>query len=98
MGIEARGQFIEDDDWRIVDQREHDEEALLLPAGERTERCISLVVYFPPLQQWLSGDRMVVKGGKEPERLGDAQPVLQCGLLELNPDLLTDRVGLLLWI
>lgn len=42
LRVESGGEFIEEYDFRIVDERERDEEALLLSAGERHEPGVAL--------------------------------------------------------
>ena len=43
LRVEAGGELVEEDDFRIVDEREGDEEALLLAAGEIHEPGVALV-------------------------------------------------------
>ena len=84
--VEPGGHLVEKDELRIVDQRQGDEQALALPAGEPVKGGLALVREAPLLHDLppvvpAGGDR-----GEQVERLPHAHVVGQRRLLQLGAD------------
>src|SRR5690606_454599 len=86
LRIEAGGQLVEKDDVRVVDERQGDEQTLLLSTRQRHEPCISLVGEAQLLEQPRAVDGAWVEC--RPQRHGFAylDALLQLRLLQLHAD------------
>ncbi len=94
LGVEAGGQLVEKDQFRIVDQREGNEQSLLLAARQGHEPGISLVDEAKLFEQAFGVDRFLpVKGRPEVDGLPHFDALLQLCLLELNSNSLLQMVN-----
>jgi hypothetical protein len=75
--IQALGQLVEEDHLGLVDEREGDEEPLLLAAGVAGEGCLPLSLQLPGVQDGTPWDTLGGEGGEEVQRLPDPDPVGQ---------------------
>ena len=91
--IQALGQLVEEDHLGLVDEREGDEEPLLLAAGEAGEGCLPLSLQPPGVQDGTPWDTLGGEGGEEVQRLPYPDPVGQRRLLELAADAPAQLVG-----
>ncbi len=93
LRVQPGGQFVEKHHLGIVDQRERNEQSLLLAAREGHEPGISLVDQAKLFEQPFAVDRiLVVKGSPEVDSLPHFDPLLQLRLLELNSNPLLQLV------
>src|ERR1700693_2236664 len=87
LGIETGGQLVEENNFGIVDQRESNEEPLLLTAGKIHKPSVALVGESETFEEAFGIDGfLVVKRGPEVHGLPHLDTFLQLGLLELNSD------------
>src|ERR1700719_717889 len=87
LGIETGGQLVEKNKFGIVDQRESNEESLLLTAGKIHKPSVALVGEAEALKAAFgAGGFLAVKRGPEVDGLPHFDAFLQLGLLELNSD------------
>ena len=93
LRVESRGELVEEHHLGVVDERERDEEPLLLPAREAHERGIALFRESELLEQGATVDRARVERRPEIDRFPDADTLLQLRLLELDADALLQRLG-----
>ena len=92
-GVQPRRQLVEHRDLRVADERQRDREPLALAAGELGERAVLQPVEPQRGRQLARVGRRAVEGREQVERLADAQPVGQLGLLELRAEELAQRGG-----
>ena len=76
-----------------MDERECDEEALLLPAREGHEPGVALAVEAQAGEQRLAVHHAFVERRPEVHRLPHLDPLLEVGLLVLHADALPERGG-----
>src|SRR2546425_8895501 len=87
LRIEPGGQLVEEHDVGVVDQGQHDEQPLLLTAGQRHEPGVSLVGEPELLEQPIAIRRPPpIQRRPEIDRLPHLDPLLQLRLLELHAD------------
>ena len=86
LGVEAGGGFVEENDLRIVHEREGQGEALALAAGEGVKGGVGFVGEVELLEQGGRVGGMRIEGGEEAEGLARGDFVLQGGGLELHAD------------
>src|SRR5262245_20830548 len=99
LRIEPGGQLVEEHDVRIVDERERDEEPLLLTAGQRHEPRVALVGETELFEEpHAVGPRSSVERSPEIDGLPHFDPLLELRLLELNADALLERIDVAKWI
>ena len=84
--VEPGGQLVEDDDPGVADQRERDEQALLLAAGELAEPGGQLGGQAEAFGERAPVGRVRVEGGVQLQRLADGELGLQLALLELGAE------------
>ena len=89
--IEPGGEFVEDDDLRVPEQRQRDEEPLLLTAGEVREARVALGGETPVGEELVGIGVIAVGRGEDRHGLLHLHPVRQHGLLQLDSDLLRAR-------
>src|SRR5450432_3547573 len=95
LRVEAGGELVEKHHLRIVDEREGDEQALLLASGEVHEPGAALVGEAELLEQAFAFDGcFFVKRSPEVDCFPDFDLLLQLCLLELNADAVLEFVGL----
>jgi len=94
LRVEPRGEFIEKHDLRIVDQRQGDEQPLLLASRERHEPGVPLVGKTELFQQAIAVDCHGVEGGPEVKRLPYLDPLLELRLLELHSNTTLQRINI----
>ncbi len=92
LRVEARGQLIQKHHFRIVYQRQRDEQPLLLPARKGHEPGVPLVGEPELFQQAVAVHRRRVKRSPEIHRLPDLDPFLKLGLLKLHTDAVLQAV------
>ena len=92
LRVEPCRQLVEEDQLGVVDEREGDEQALLLAAGQRHEPGVPLVAQAELLDQTVAVDRLPVQGRPEFDRFPDLDPLLELRLLQLHADALLQRV------
>src|SRR4029079_5863646 len=93
LWIETGRHFVEEHELGIVDQREGDEETLLLAARQRHEPGVALVDESQLFEQPIAvARRLAVERGPEVHRFGDLDALLQLRLLELYADAMLQRV------
>ncbi len=93
LRVEAGRQLVEKDEVGIVDERERDEEPLLLAARERHEPGVPLVGQTELLQQPIGVDGLLaVERRPEIDGLPYLDPLLQLCLLQLHANPLLQRV------
>ena len=83
-GVEARRQFVEDDDPGVADERERDEQALFLATGELAEPGGEPVGQAEAFGQRAPVGRTGIEGRVQLQCLADGQFGLQFALLELG--------------
>src|SRR5271166_2870832 len=87
LRVKSRSQLVEKHHLRIVNQRQGNEQSLLLAAGEGHEPGIALVEKAKLLEQAFAVHLfLLVERGPEVHRLPNLYPFLQLRLLELHPD------------
>ena len=95
LGIEAGGRLVEEEDLRVVDQRDGDGKPLLLPAGEFPGLAAGLFRQLD-FRQLLPGiDFAVIAGGKDVDQFGKRQVLEERRTLKLDADDRFDGVRLL---
>jgi len=93
LGVEPRRQLVEKHDLGIVDQRQGDEQSLLLPARQVHEPGIALVGESQLVEQPVTVRRLsLVKRRPKVHGLPDLDPLLELRLLQLRPDPVLERV------
>ena len=93
LRIEAGRQLVEEHDLGIVDERERDEEPLLLAARQRHEPGVALVGEPELLEQPSpSATGLSIERGPEIDRLPHLDALLELRLLQLHADALLQRV------
>ena len=92
--VEPLGQFVKENDFWLVDQREGDKEPLLLAAREAREGRPLLLLQSPLVQRHLPVNGLGCERGEEVQRFPDLNPGRQSGFLQLAPDPLTQFVDL----
>ena len=97
LRIEPRRQLVEEDDFGIVDERERDEEPLLLAAGQRHEPRVALVAQTELLDQRSPSTRLPVERRPEADGFPHLDALLELRLLELHADALLQRVDVADW-
>ena len=75
LRIEPGGQFVEDDDLRIANQRQRNGQALLLAAGEFRVGGVPLVGQTDLVEHTDPVGRLLIEAAVQPKRLADPQPV-----------------------
>ena len=93
LRVEPRRQLVEEHELGLVDQRERDEEPLLLAARQRHEPGVALGVESEPREQRVGVDDARVERRPEVDGLPDLDPLLELGLLMLHADALPQRGG-----
>src|SRR6185436_15139754 len=86
LRIEPRGELVEEHHLGIVDERERDEEPLLLPTRETHERGMSLFRQSELLEERTTVDGARIERRPEIDRFPHADALLKLRLLELDPD------------
>ena len=86
LRIQSRRQLVEEHDLRVVHECEGDEEALLLPAGERHEPRVALLVEPELPEQPVAVGGVRIERLPEGDRLPHLDPLLELRLLQLHPD------------
>src|SRR5258705_11421278 len=81
-----------------MDERERDEEPVLLAAGERHEPGISLGVETEPGQKRVGVDDAGVERPPEVDSLPDLDALLEVRFLVLHSDSLAERIAVAPWI
>src|SRR6185437_15235045 len=85
LRVEARRELVEKDDFGIVDERQRDEQPLLLPSRQRHEPRIALVGEAELLEQTVAVRGLpLIERGPEVHRLPYLDPLLQLRLLQLR--------------
>ena len=84
LRVEPCGQLIQKYHFRIVDQRQSDEQPLLLPAGKGHEPGVPFVGEAELFQQPIAVHGFRVQRGPQIHRLPDLDPLLELRLLELH--------------
>ncbi len=94
LWIETRGQFVEHGDPRVADQRERDGQTLFLPSRELPEGGVALLGQAEVVDEpgWIGG--VAIERGVQVECLPHSKLIGQFTLLELDADLLTQRVAI----
>ncbi len=96
LRVEAGGQFVEEDYLGIVNQRQRNEESLLLAAREIHEPGIPLVDQAQLVEQPFAVDCFsVIERGPEVDGFPNFDPLLQLRLLELHTDAVLQLVNVL---
>jgi hypothetical protein len=85
-GVQAGGQLVEQHQLRVAEQRECDEQPLLLTTRQRPERAVAQRLEVPCRDGRLDVDGDVACVREEPDRLDDPQPLRQRGGLQLGAD------------
>jgi hypothetical protein len=93
LRIEAGGELVEEHDVGLVDQRERDEEPLLLAAGERHEPGVALAVESESCQERVRVGDAGVERPPEIHGFPDLDALLELRLLVLHADPLAERAG-----
>src|SRR4029079_8540613 len=86
LRIKSGCELVEEHHLGIVDERERDEEPLLLSARETHERRVALFAEPELVEQRAPVDRARVERSPQVDRLPHADTLLQLGLLELHAD------------
>src|ERR1700722_12801666 len=87
LWVKAGGEFVEEHHFRVVDQREGNEEALLLSAREVHEPGVAFVGKAELIEQAFGVRRLfLVERSPEVHRLPNFYPLLKLRLLELYAD------------
>ena len=92
-GVEVLGQFVEEHQPRSADEGEGDEQPLTFAAGEGVERSPEEPGELPLVGQFGGWSRIGVQRGEESQRLTDAHPSGQRGVLELGADAASQSVA-----
>ncbi len=92
LRVQPGRQFVEKDQFGIVDEREGDEETLLLAAGQRHEPGISFVAQAELLDQPIAVHVFSVERRPEADGFAQLDSFLELGLLKLYADPLLQRV------
>ena len=92
LRVESGRQLVEKHQLRVVDERERDEEPLLLAAGQRHEPGVPLVAQAELLDQAIAVHRLPIERRPEADGFPDLDPLLELRLLELHADPLLQRV------
>jgi hypothetical protein len=90
-GVQPLGELVEDHQSGPVEQGQHQEEPLPLPAAEGTEGRAPAIGEAEALEQ--PGGVDGVAAGEQPHGLVDPQPVGQSGALQLAADLRAEPLG-----
>ena len=98
LRVETARRLIQEQELRIVDQREREREALLLPAGKPGIVLVAPVPKLEPFEQWPRVRRARVEGAEEGDRLANRDLVRQVRRLETDPDAVLEAVLLRLGI
>jgi hypothetical protein len=85
LRIKAGGRLVQEQDLRVVHQRQADAEALFLPAGEFAHPAAAFIGEGDLLQNLAGGHRLPVIAAEEVDGLPDADIVVEAGGLELHP-------------
>ncbi len=96
LRVETGGQLVQEDQLRVRQERQGDEQALLLPAGQFREGGVAFLLQPQLGEQFLPVGRFGVERGVQVERLPDLHPVRQVGLLQLHPGAFAQDVALAL--
>src|SRR5262245_25777264 len=86
LRVEAGRQLVEEHHFGVVDQRERDEQALFLPAGQRHEPGVPLVAETKLLDEPVAVDRLAIERRPEADRFPDLDALLQLRRLQLDAD------------
>src|SRR5688500_7930518 len=100
LRIEARRELVEEDELGLVNQRERDEQPLLLPAGEVHEPRVALAGEPKPIEQDVRVDDAlaIVQRGPQIHRFPYLDALLEMRLLVLDADASAKRRRVALWI
>nr|ABZ06414.1 hypothetical protein ALOHA_HF4000009L19ctg1g10 [uncultured marine microorganism HF4000_009L19] len=93
LRVESGGQLIEEDQFRVVDERQCDEQPLLLAAREGHEPGVSLLGEPQLVEEPVAVDRPGIERRPEVDRFPDLNPFLQLRLLELHADPVLQGAG-----
>ena len=85
LRVEAGGQFVQEDQLRVRQERQGNEETLFLPAGEFGKEGVALLFQPQLHEQFLPVGGFGVERTVQVERLPDLHPLRQVGLLQLHP-------------
>src|SRR5690606_33426214 len=96
LRVQAGGDLVDEQDLRVVHQRQRDEHALPLPAGELLDVRPLLLRQLQARQDPPPVGRVAVEGGEQLQRLADLDPRGQGGGLELEAGALADLGDVLL--
>src|SRR5688572_16772067 len=99
LRVESGRQLIEEDDVRIINQRQCNEQALLLSARQRHELRIALLHEAELLEESFAiRDRPPIQGGPQMHRFPNFDALLELSLLQLCTYPLLQRVDVAKWI
>ncbi len=94
LRVESGRQLVEEHDLGIVDERERDEQPLLLTARQRHEPGVALIAQAELLEQAITVERRAVERRPELDRFPHLDALLELRLLQLDADPFLQRVGL----
>src|ERR1700693_3334250 len=95
LWVQASGELVEKHHFRVVDQRESNEESLLLPTREVKKPAVALVCKAELIQQAFGVRRLLlVERSPEVHRLPNFYPLLKLRLLKLHADTVLQFVHL----
>ena len=86
LRVEAGRELVEQHDLGLVDERQRDERALLLPARQLPKRYAGALREAEAREQMRPRAPFRIEGREEIERLPDLQPVRQRRVLQLHAD------------
>src|SRR2546423_71157 len=98
LRIEPGGELVEEYNFRLVDERERDEEPLLLSARERHEPRVALGFQAEPSEERVGIDGAGIERAPEVDRLPHLDPLLEVRFLVLHTDPLPEGVGIAAWV
>ena len=92
LRIEPGGELVEEHDLWLVDERERDEEPLLLAARERHEPRVAFLAQPELIDEPIAVDRMTIERRPERHGLANFDALLQLRRLQLHADAFLQRV------
>src|SRR5664280_1746835 len=94
LRVQPRRRLVQEDQLGIVDERQCDRQALLLPAGEVHRPCLGAFPEVDRVDQLPGRHVMVKEAAEEVQELGHGESRVERHALELDPDALLDRLGM----
>ena len=91
LRVESGGQLVEEHHLRVVDERQGDQQPLLLAARQRHEPGVALVAQAELLEQAVAVDGGAVERCPQPDGLAHRDALLELRLLQLHADPLLQR-------